>query len=62
MTVGQRRIERNANRRWERQRDDDEPQRSSAPGQSEAFLTSMVENMPAVVFAKDYRRPAASFC
>ncbi len=28
-------------------------QRSSAPGQSEAFLTSMVENMPAVVFAKD---------
>ena len=28
-------------------------QRSSAPGQSEAFLTSMVENMPPVVFAKD---------
>jgi hypothetical protein len=28
-------------------------QRNSAPGQSEAFLTSMVENMPAVVFAKD---------
>ena len=28
-------------------------QRRSALGQSEAFLTSMVENMPAVVFAKD---------
>ena len=27
-------------------------QRSSAPGQSEAFLTSMARNMPAVVFAK----------
>ncbi len=31
-------------------------------GQSEGFLTSMVENMPAVVFVKDSVRPAASSC
>ena len=52
MTVGQRRIERNANRRWERQRDDGSPAQLGARAER-GIPHQHGENMPAVVFAKD---------
>ena len=52
MTVGQRRIERNASRRWERQRDADG--RAQLGARAERGIPHQHgENMPAVVFAKD---------
>jgi PAS domain-containing protein len=52
MTVGQRRIERNANRRWERQRDDGSPAQLGARAER-GIPHQHGENMPPVVFAKD---------